>query len=156
MHKAVLAALSFALGALSVVLVENHTATFAQETKVPGPGVIRIPGLVPVVPPLANARIEGDMFDKGSIYPVDGFICKNCIFHGATLEYGGGEYFFDNAKIDLPIGIKLVGAAQNTAIFLNSFGLLGCPAKTPPPPNPAPLLQANYAPSGTMRVQRNK
>jgi hypothetical protein len=155
MRKITLSVLSFALGGLSVSLVENQTSTFAQEST-NRPVIFRVQEAIPIVPPFKADRVsldEGSSFENLTL-PIDGVLCRNCILKNTTLEYAGGEYRLENARVSLPVSIKLVGAANNTAAFLNTFGLLGCPAKPAPPvvPNP-PLLKAKYAPSGTIKSQ---
>ena len=155
MRKITLSVVSFTLGALSISLVENQTSTSAQE---PTSRAVftRVEDAIPTVPPFKAGRVtlNGSSFE-GLTYAVDGILCRNSVFKNSTLEYGGGEYLLEEASVSLPVSIKLVGAAKNTAGFLNTFGLLGCPTKQVPPtqPSTSPLLKAKYVPNGTIKSQ---
>jgi hypothetical protein len=144
MRKVTLSVLSFALGALFMSVLGNHTSTSAQVA------ILRVSEAVPVVPPFkANRTIEGSTM-VGSTFAVDGILCRNCAFKNTVFEYGGGEFVWENSTVALPLSIKTTGAAENTVKFLNMFGLIGCPAKNPTPVAPPPgILNAKYAPNAT-------
>jgi hypothetical protein len=93
-------------------------------------------GAVPVVPPHVGVTVNGADIMGSSTYGVDGVRCNGCRIHDATIEYGGGVYDFQSTTVELPVRIVLKGAALNTAQFLQTFGLLGCPAKATPHVNP--------------------
>ena len=100
----------------------------------------KVAGAVPVVPTINPAVVENGS-TRGGTFFVDGIYARGAFLGGGvTLEYGGGAYRFDNVTFELPVRIHLVGAAQNSADFLNAFGLIGCHASPPTPhnaPNPA-------------------
>jgi hypothetical protein len=139
MRKSTLALVSFIAGVLCTTVLGNQASTRLQ------PGVFaqfKIPGAVPVVPPL-RGTVMSDSFVDGTTVFLDGVSDKNSTFNNATFEYGGGAYNLENATIVGAVGIHLVGAANNTATFLKAFGLIGCPAAPPkiPKPNPnAPMI----------------
>jgi hypothetical protein len=151
MRNVMVALGSFALGAVCMSLFGNQRSTFAQ-----GPttgALVRDSLAVPVVPPYRGTFLNEVTFTNGSRFAVDGILCKKCKFgSNAIFEYGGGEYRLEDINVLLPVSIDLTGAARNTAQFLATFGLLGCPAKQAPPAvGPPPILRAKYAPSGTIR-----
>jgi hypothetical protein len=148
---------SFIVGAIFMSVLGNHTSTLAQEPKSP-PGLMKVAGAVPVVPPFRNMTIE-DAGIVGATHLVDGILCLRCSFKDTTFEYGGGEFAILNPRFSGTTSIKLVGAAENTATFLSLFGLLGCPANNAPSTpsvNPAPMLQAKYTPKGDFQIVSKK
>ena len=144
---------SFILGAVFMSLVENHTSTLAQEPE--RMGGWRVYDAVPKVPPFRSIVAEHQDF-TGSRHFVDGILCRGCIFNNTTLVYGGGEFAISEPRISGPILIKLDGAASNTAVFLNYFGLLGCPANNAPRINPPPIMKAKYTPEGDFQIVSSK
>jgi len=143
MTKVTLALGSFALGAASMFLLGNHTSTLAHGStngqSITGrspDAVSRNEGLIPIVRPVINVTIHPGVDVSKITLGLDGTSCNGCTLHDLTIEYGGGAYSLVNTKVKLPVNIKLIGAALNTAQFLQSFGLLGCPAKASPQVNP--------------------
>jgi hypothetical protein len=155
MRKVTVALGSFVLGAACMSLLGNHTSTFAQappQKAPPQQGLITIAGTVPVVPPLPHVALEGNSFQDAA-YVLDGLECRGCTFKNVTLTYGGGAYLLQNANVSLPVKLNLTGAALNTAQLLQTFGLIGCPAKAVPQmpnPNAPTIMMAKYAPTGSL------
>ncbi len=117
----------------------NHTSALAQQpppAKQPsGTVFVNVEGAIPVVPPLRFCCFTGSAtgaLDKPIIHRVDGTGCVGCSFTNVKFEYGGGAFRLENAHVSGAITIELVGAAANTATFLNLFGMLGCPAHPTP------------------------
>ena len=128
-----------------MLLLGNQTSTFAQQA--PPQQELSFnnnSGLVPVVPP--PKRVFDAVSLKGTKFNVDGLVCHKCKLSNVTISYGGGAYSIEEGSISLPIRIELTGAALNTAGFLNSFGLLGCPANKPTPEQPTvpQIMTAKY------------
>jgi hypothetical protein len=147
MRNIIVALGSFIVGAISMSLVGNHTSTLAQV-----PTAVRAQGTVPVVPPFRSIVVNGYVFD-GKIFAVDGILCTRCTFKNATLEYGGGAFAILEPRLSGSLSIKLDGAAHNTAVFLNMFGLLGCQTKNVPKVNPDPIMRAKYIPEGNLEIR---
>ena len=155
MRKIMLALGSFLVGAMFMWLVGNHNSTFAQSPNKPVP-LLKAEGAVPTVPPFRNVVLEGVGFGDDTIL-IDGILCRNCGFNNTVIEYGGGEFAIVEPHISGPVSVKLDGAALNTAVFLNYFGLLGCATNNPMPPiNPAPLMKARYTPKGDFAIMSKK
>jgi hypothetical protein len=149
MRNVTVAVGSFIVGAISVSLLGNHTSTLAQQEP---PRTVVVAGAVPVVPPFVGTTVDGDNFDRRTLN-VDGILCRRCTFHDATLVYGGGEFAIIEPRLSGNLSIKLDGAAHNTAVFLNLFGLLGCSANNKPNPAPDPIMRAKYTPSGDLQIR---
>jgi hypothetical protein len=113
------------------------SSTSAQAKQLP-PG--KYP-YIPIVRPLepTTALSEGNSLDGGTVV-LDGRYSFRESFTHTTLVYGGGPYNMQAAMMG-DINIELIGAAANTAQFLESFGLLNkVSSNTPPPSPPAPTM----------------
>lgn len=64
--------------------------------------------------------VEGKTFDRTTV-TIDGKTFVNCTITRCVLLYAGGEFAFKGGTIK-DNGIKLDGAAMNTAMFLRIFG----------------------------------
>lgn len=148
MSKITLALGSFMLGVLCMSLLGNQTSTLAQQAQpTPRPPIhfMNMRAWVPVVPPIGNRKMERlTLSGGGMIYDVDGMRCEGCAISDVTITYGGGDFALINTAISRPVRIDLEGAARNTAIFLNMFGLLGCHVNKPPAPNVPQIMEAQY------------
>ena len=133
MRNVTVALVSFALGAMFMLLLGNHTSTFSQGLVVgPSEGTLDVVGR-PVVPPLTGIASVHNTF-RGQNIDVDGIEADRNVYQGVTFIYGGGAYKLTNSAVVPPVNIHLVGAAANTAQFLETFGLIGCPTAKPQPP----------------------
>jgi hypothetical protein len=133
MSKLSVGVLSFAAGTLCVFLLGKQISILTQSALAAAQTAVHIEGAVPGVPPSIRATMEQATF-TGMIHEVDGTACDQCTFKDVTFKYGGGAYQLTNSVVIPPVRIELSGAAANTAAFLNSFGLIGCPAKVPETP----------------------
>lgn len=129
---------SFTLGAVLMFLLGNHTSTVPQLVFAAQDQLFTNPTLIPAVPPLKGKALLGGGWIADMAYQLDGVESKDIKFKNVTFVYGGGAYKLENATIVGPVGIKLVGAAANTANFLAMFGLLGCPTSKPQNPDNNP------------------
>ena len=124
------ALLSFALGAASMLSIGEHTSILAAS-----PQSISSPGAQPLVPPLTGAGLTGAPL-RNLTYQLDGLTCTNCTFDNVIFEYAGGAYKLENVQMSGNVGVRLTGAAANTANFLQAFGLFGhAPATNKPEPS---------------------
>lgn len=84
----------------------------------------------PAVPPLPRSIISGSIFENGQPLYLDGMNVQDTrIRQRAVIVYGGGAYNLRNVVVSGDVPIQLIGAAANTANFLATFGMIGCPAK---------------------------
>jgi hypothetical protein len=137
MRKLTLALSSFVAGVLCMFALGNHASTLLQPRVFAQGAAIRVEGAVPVVPPLRDNVNVGNVFNGGKYLP-DGLASNGDTFNNVTFEYGGGAYKLENATVSGTVNIRLIGAAANTAEFLNKFGLIGCPTAKPTPKTPRP------------------
>ena len=139
MSKITVAFGSFALGALCVFFLGNHASTFLGPLAAqPTPRQFEANQWVPRVPPIGLALAEGNITDRGATIDIDGLNSRGDTFHDATLVYGGGAFHMEHATFSGNNQIALIGAAANTATFLNMFGMIGCPAAKPQAPTSNP------------------
>jgi hypothetical protein len=87
---------------------------------------------VPTFPPI-GVQSSGNVV-HGFWVDVDGVFSDGETFENVTLKYGGGAYLFRNAIFRGQTKIELIGAAANTAQFMATFGMIGCPASIPKAP----------------------
>jgi len=128
---------SFLLGLLCASLISNNSGThdslvFAQTTSTEH----RNP-YMPIVRPLgAPSLFEGN--ESAGREELDGRTSfREAFLDGSTIVYGGGPYELHGAVFQGKVNIELVGAAANTAQFLQTFGFL---VKGPVVPNPSPTI----------------
>lgn len=129
MRNVTVALTSFAVGAVCMSVVGNHTSTRLQPVFAQGVAV-KIGGAVPIVPPL-GPRMEGTTL-AGPI-ALDGLnLTGTANLTGVTaITYGGGAFNLEKATFGGKPQLVLTGAAANTAVVLGMFGLLGSPKATP-------------------------
>lgn len=125
---------SFIVGAVVMSLLGSHMSTLehsasAQVVTYMDTGTASIP----VVPPLSGLKADRPTLN-GVAVNLDGTQNVGGIYKNVTFRYGGGAYSMENVTILLPVKIELMGAAQNTEVFLASMGLIGCPAVAPQKP----------------------
>lgn len=133
---------SFLLGLLCASLLgfgSPQTSIFRQsvvfaQTK---PGIVSstftLNPFTPTVPPMPRSLSEGNI-NENQIIQIDGIHSREDTFRNMTLVYGGGAYVLNKARFDGGVNIQLVGAAANTAQFMATFGMIGCPASVPKAP----------------------
>jgi hypothetical protein len=138
MRITTLVLLSFGAGMLFASAI-NHTSAVAQqptpEKQSSAPVFVNAEGAVPVVPAIRFCCFTGSLTGDPKnpmVHKVDGTGCVGCSFTNVKFEYGGGAFRLENASVSGTVSIELVGAAANTATFLNLFGMLGCPAQPKP------------------------
>jgi hypothetical protein len=138
MRKTTVALVSFLAGILCSLGLGNQPSTALNASEF---SQFALPDKVPVVPPIGMMKVQNSTKSGGTVF-LDGMNMENNILKNPTFEYGGGAFRLAGNHIEGTVKISLKGAAINTAVFLNSFGLIGCPA-TPSAPrvNPnTPLL----------------
>ena len=135
MRTITLALGSFIVGALCMSLFGNHISTVRQS----GLAFAQMPEMdevwqaaVPKVPPLGTVSSSHNTFLNRTV-GLDGFRSSNNVYKGVKFVYGGGAYQLTSSVIAPPVQFEFVGAAANTVGFLNTFGMIGCPAKPQPP-----------------------
>jgi len=133
-----------------MLVLGNHTSIFPQP--VLAQAGIEMDGAAPKVPDLPLYTLKDVGFGPGTTLKSDGIACKGCeLMNGAVIKYSGGSFSFEASKLSGLFNIVLDGPAKNTAVFLASFGLLGCPKQEPKTPhiNPnAPAMRtANLEPA---------
>jgi len=135
MRTVTLAFGSFVVGALCMSLFGNHISTVRQSglafAQMPDMGEVW-QAAVPRVPPLGNSGSSHNTFLNAEV-PLDGFRSSNNVYKGVTFVYGGGAYSLTDSTVVPPVQLKFVGAAANTLGLLNTFGMIGCPAKPQAP-----------------------
>jgi hypothetical protein len=143
MSKTIFSLISFVAGmvVMSLVASGNHTSIFAQEPSAqsappatpPFIGVKIAGGPIPEVKPI-NVRMSyiGAMGAPSDVR-VDGVECSHCVFDGAILRYGGGNFSLSDFSVSGPVRIELDGAARNTVLFLKFVEALRKPQSQIPP-----------------------
>ena len=126
MSKTIFSVISFVAGmvVMSLIASGSHTSIFAQEPQSASPapppfiGVRIAGGPIPEVKPI-NVRMSymGAMGAPSDVR-VDGVECSHCVFDGAILRYGGGNFSLTDFSVSGPLRVELDGAARNTFIFL--------------------------------------
>ncbi len=150
MSKTKIALGSFVLGMLTsfLLLSSNQTSTLAQAPSPVPPAqsplapLITGGGGVPTVPPISSHFKDFGLAVPGGGFGVDGSECVRCVFNGAILRYGGGNFQFTDFQFSGPLRVELTGAARNTLIFMDFVQRLAAgqaPAK-PAMPN-APIIR---------------
>jgi hypothetical protein len=138
MKLALVAVVSFAIGAAGTLLVNPGHEVFAQKSALNN-------GFMPIVPPLGSASpvplipgLSGTNFSHNTIVAdpnatrpivvnLDGLVQTNNVWdneRGVAFVYGGGAYKLSSNAIVGPISLVLTGAAANTAALLEQFGFL--------------------------------
>jgi hypothetical protein len=138
MSKTTIALVSFVLGVATAFLAlsGSHTSTFAQAPVIVGGGGI------PTIPPISSHFTDFGLSVNEGAFGVDGSECVRCIFNGAVLRYGGGNFQFTDFQFSGPVRIELVGAARNTLIFMDFVQKLAAGQKPQTPPTNAPIIRA--------------
>ena len=122
MRNFVLVLCSFVLGAVCMFFFTNHNVVLAQAP--------RGNPFTPVVPPPPRMVMDGNIIENGQTFYLDGMSVSNSIIRNSSvIVYGGGAYNLRGVTITGDTQIQLIGAAANTANFLATFGMIGCPAK---------------------------
>jgi hypothetical protein len=161
MRYVAVAVVSFCLGILATLSAQHRLIPNTVSAQV---GPFSMGGPFPMVPPLnaAMPRVQPVsvsvdhqtvISDVAPTFVLDGLSVRNSVFanrRGIVFTYGGGAYNLENVVISGNVGLELVGAAANTARFLESLGLLKPPDSTgggktrltvtvpAPAPQPAP------------------
>src|SRR5713101_3579343 len=137
MSKTAIAFASFALGVLtSLFLFSGSQASIlaqAPPSQAPpsqAPLIIGGSG-VPTVPPISSHFTDFGLAVPGGAFGVDGSECVRCVFNGAVLRYGGGNFQFTDFKFSGPVRFELTGAARNTVIFMQLVQALAA-SQAPP------------------------
>jgi len=113
---------AFVLGAVCMFCFTNHNLVLAQAP--------HGNAFTPVVPPPPRMIMDGNIIENGQTFYLDGMnVSDSIIRNSAVIVYGGGVYNLRKVAISGDVQIQLIGAAANTANFLTTFGMIGCPAK---------------------------
>jgi len=83
-----------------------------------------------------------DNHEEGGVTDMDGRYSRREIFANETLRYGGGHFSITDATFNGSRTFEFIGAARNTIIFMQAFGLLPTPRPQVPEVNPnAPTIK---------------
>jgi len=142
---------SFVLGVAVMFLLGNHTSTRLQAQAAPsGPTRQQIESIcgvqpgnlwTPFIPPMARNLSEGNTIEGASV-DLDGRFSRHEVFTNATIRYGGGNFEIRDVAFNGNRNFEFIGAARNTLIFMQAFGLLPSPRPQMPEVNPnAPTIK---------------
>jgi hypothetical protein len=143
MSKVTVAFGSFIVGVCSMWCFMNfghHTSTLVHPSSVFAQAAVTFPSAVPTVPDISANAYSEDMTISGySAQPLDGLKCKKCLIDVPVLTYAGGQFDCQECKFRHPVKLGLTGAAQNTLVALEAFGVIGTvkPAAPLPPNSPS-------------------
>jgi hypothetical protein len=133
---------SFMLGVFCTALGVGKSSPMAfARTQESTPG--RVNSYIPVVVPLGtyNRSLSTGNVQMNQTVLIDGRNSVQEMFDNSTLVYGGGSFRMEDFLLTGTTNIQLIGAAANTAQFLEIFGLLNRAApNSPPSPPQAPAM----------------